>query len=479
MNLTFWSWVIVGYIINFILIVAIVCFERRDPVVCLAWVLGFTILPIGGLILFLVFGTGLKKHTKKKYHQKLEHDAALTGLLTAQKPLMDSPDIREIPYSDVVRYLHSANSCPYTTGNDVEIITSAALKYASLLEDIKNAKETINMVYFIIHNDEIGNKLLDALTQKAKEGVQVRFLYDDFGSLFTPRSIFKPLKEAGGMVVPFFPVKLGAYSKLNHRNHRKIAVIDGKIGYTGGMNIGDEYMNGRKKIHVWRDTHLRITGPGVCFLQKYFALDWEFSTDEKLSDEFDRFFVTAQDVDGGVPLQIAASGPDSEKEQIKCAMIKMLNDARDYAYIQTPYFVPDKAFMTAVTMAADMGVDVRVMLPGVPDKPYVYYVTTSYIGELLAAGVRVYLYDGFIHSKSVAVDDAVCTIGTTNVDIRSFQLHFEVNAFMYGDVITHQCKDIFEEDMKHCHEITIEEYENRGVGNIMKEGFFRLFSPIM
>lgn len=477
--MTLQTWIIIGYIINFILIVAIVCFERRDPVVSLAWVLGFTLLPIGGLVIFLVFGTGLKKHTKKRYRQKLERDAALTKLLHDQKHIVYSDYMKDTPYADIVRYLFSADNSPYTAGNEVDIFTSAQMKYASLIEDIKQAKETINMVYFIIHNDDISNKILHLLAEKARQGVQVRFLYDDFGNLLTPRKIFDELKQAGGKVVPFFPVKLAAYSKLNHRNHRKIVVIDGKVGYVGGMNIGDEYMYGRNDIKNWRDTHMRITGPAVCFLQKYFALDWEFSTDEKLSDDLEKFFIIPNEAAGGVPMQIAASGPDSDKEQIKCGMIKMMNDARDYAYIQTPYFVPDKAFMTAVTMAAEMGVDVRIMIPGVPDKPYVYYVTKSYIGELLKAGVRVYLYNGFIHSKTIAVDDAVSTIGTTNIDIRSFQLHFEINAFMYGETITKQCRDIFMRDLEACHEVTMEEYDQRGVFNIMKEGFFRLFSPIM
>lgn len=476
------AWLIIGYIINFILIIAIVCFQRRDPVVSLAWVLGFTIFPIAGFLVFLVFGTGLKKHTKHKYHQKLENNRALTKILKTQKKAIFNGLIDEVPYGDIARYLLTAGDSPFTENNEVKIYTKAEKKYRDLIEDIKNAKESINMIYFIIHDDVIGNTILNLLTQKAREGVQVRFLYDDFGSLLTPRRIFRELTQAGGKVVRFFPVKLGAYSKLNHRNHRKITIIDGTIGYMGGMNIGDEYMSrGKrsKKIPNWRDTHMRIVGPAVCLLQKYFALDWEFSTDEKLSDELERFFVLPDKPQGNIPIQIGASGPDSEKEEIKCAMIKMLNDATKYAYIQTPYFVPDQPFLTAITMAAQSGADVRVMLPGVPDKPYVYYVTTSYIGDLLKAGVRVYIYDGFIHSKTIAIDDAVCTIGTTNIDIRSFSLHFEINAFLYGNEITSECREIFEQDMKNCSEITQEIYNKRGVWQIMKEGFFRLFSPIM
>jgi cardiolipin synthase len=476
------AWLIIGYVINFILIVAVVCFQRRDPVVSLAWVLGFTIFPIVGFLVFLVFGTGLKTHTKRKYHQKMDNNRALTKILRTQKKAIFGGLIDEVPFGGVARYLLTVNDSPFVENNDVKIYTKAEEKYRDLIEDIKNAKESINMVYFIIHDDHIGNTIINLLTQKAHEGVQVRFLYDDFGSLLTPHRMFKELKKAGGKVVRFFPVKLSSYSKFNHRNHRKITVIDGAIGYMGGMNIGDEYMSrGRrsKKIPNWRDTHMRIVGPAVCLLQKYFALDWEFSTDEKLSDQLERFFVIPQKPCGDIPMQIGASGPDSDREEIKCTMIKMLNDAKKYVYIQTPYFVPDAPFLNALTMAAQSGVDVRVMLPGVPDKKYVYYVTTSYIGALLNAGVRVYIYDGFLHSKTMAVDDAVCTIGTTNIDIRSFSLHFEINAFMYGRQITEECREIFEDDIEKCVEMSEEKYSKRGIWQIMKEGFFRLFSPIM
>ena len=225
---------------------------------------------------------------------------------------------------------------------------------------------------------------------------------------------------------------------------------------------------------------MRITGSAVAEIQKYFALDWEFSTNERLTNRMSTFFPSVHSqTEDGVPMQIVASGPDSKADEIEFGMIKMLGNAKRYAYIQTPYFVPEKAFMMAVTTAAQSGTDVRVMIPGTPDKPYVYYSTMSYVGELLEAGVKVYLYPGFIHSKSIVVDDEICTIGTTNIDMRSFQLHFELNAFMYGDKICGMCRDIFADDSKKCTELTLEHYKNRGLKNIMLEGFFRLFSPIM
>lgn len=465
-----------GYIINFILIIIIVCFQRRDPVVSMAWVMAFILMPVGGLVIFLVFGTGLKIGAKRRYLEKLRQENEFSRRIKKNKSFPRR--VFEIPYSDIARYLENGARSPYTGDNSVDIFTDAAQMYQSLINDIRAAKSTINMMYFIYRSDNIGNKIIDELVKKAESGVEVRFLYDDFGCFLTDKRMFDRLKKAGGIVVPFFPVVMGAYSKLNHRNHRKITVIDGSVGYLGGMNIGDEYM-GKKKPTPWRDTHIRVKGSATAYIQKYFALDWEFSTDEMLDMQAEKFFMPRMTDAGTTGIQIAASGPESKDDEIEFALLKMLCDAQKYAYIQTPYFVPDKAFMTAVIIAAQSGVDVRVMLPGVPDKAYVYYVTTSYIGELLEAGVRVYLYDGFLHSKTAVIDDSVSTIGTTNIDIRSFQLHFEINAFMYGIKTAIECRHIFEKDIKSCREITLEEYNRRGVKQIMKEGFFRLFSPIM
>jgi len=207
-------------------------------------------------------------------------------------------------------------------------------------------------------------------------------------------------------------------------------------------------------------------------------MDWKFAAAEDLSDNFEKFFARFEPC-GDVGMQLVSSGPDSRGEEIKNAMIKMIYNAKKYVYIQTPYFVPDKPFLEALTVAARSGVDVEVMIPGKPDKRSVYYTTMSYVGELLGAGIRVYLHPGFIHSKTIVVDDEICTIGTTNIDIRSFQLHFEMNAFMYNAEKAHECRRIFEKDKIECIEENRELYDKRGILKIMQEGFFRMFSPIM
>ncbi len=474
----FWQLMGIIYGLNFIALIVIVCFERRDPVVSLAWVLGFTALPVIGFIIFLIFGRGLKKKTRDMYAGKWRMNIDLTEKMKKFAEQKELTEKLRGEYSDLMLYLLNTNNSIYTENNNVRIFTDAKDKYVTLLEDIRNAKHTINILYFIIRNDEISKRIIRALAQKASEGVEVKFIYDDVGCLRTSKHIFRPLIEAGGRVCPFFPVNLFAYTKINHRNHRKIVVIDNEIGYVGGMNIGEEYM-GKKKPSPWRDTHLRIAGDAVTYLQKVFALDWLFSTKENLSVDIHKYFERPKKDYGTSGIQIVASGPDSDNEEIKCGMIKMLSKAKKTAYLQTPYFVPDSAFLTAIELAAKSGVEVVVMIPAIPDKQYVYYTTYSYIGELLDAGVKVYTYPAFLHAKAMVIDDEVLTIGTSNMDVRSFQLHFEVNAFIYDSTVVSEYARIFKKDLRECHEITVDEYKKRGIIQQMKEGFFRLFSPIM
>ncbi len=470
--------VLIIYILNFITMIILVCFERRDPVVSLAWLFGFTAAPVVGYLFFLVFGTGLKRKAAKKYAEKWRMNMDLSERMSIEDEKKKLKEYKFLPYSDIMSYLINANNSVLTDGNDVKIYTDANDKFTDLLEDINNAVDSIHLIYFIIRDDEISHKLLSALTEKARSGVKVRLIYDDIGSFFTKREIFDELKNAGGYVTPFFPVKLGSYSKINHRNHRKIVVIDGKIGYTGGINVGDEYF-GKKKLSPWRDTHVRIVGPAVRYMQKAFSLDWAFSTKEDLSLNIARYYPLSDKYPANKRVQIACSGPDTKEEEIKCALIKMINSAKEHIYIQTPYFIPDQSFLSALKLASRSGVDVRVIIPGLPDKRYVYYSTESYIGELISAGVRVYKYKGFIHAKMMSVDEGVCTIGTTNIDIRSFQLHFEINAFIYDTITTEECNRIFRNDLNDSVEVTPAIYSRRSLKQRILEGFFRLFSPIM
>ncbi len=460
-------------LINAITIIAIVCFRKRNPLSSMAWIMFLIISPVIGGIAFLIFGVGISSYSRYRYKKKLEMNE--NAVLDQQRELAKHQESQNLRYAEMVKYFLNSG-CVYCEHNDVKIFTDAEEKYEALLADIENAAESINMLYFIIRNDTIGNRIIDALCKKAEEGVKVRLMYDGLGSLLTPRRLFNRLRRVSGCeVAEFFPVRILSMSKINHRNHRKIVVIDDKIAYMGGMNIGDEYMSRNKKRKlIWRDTHMRIVGGAVEYVQRCFAQDWEFSTGKEIPVR-----VFSDNCAGDVPMQIVASGPDTMNEEIKSGMIRMVYDAKSHIKIHTPYFVPDDAFLSAVKTASQSGVDVRVMIPGVPDKKYVYHTTMSYVGELLDAGVRVFLYPGFIHSKTMTVDDEIATIGSANVDIRSFSLLFEINAFMYSPNLAKECRSIFEADEEKCHELTLEEYRKRGFIKIVKEGFFRLFSPIL
>jgi len=467
------------YLVNFLLLIVFICFERRDPVVSLAWVLWFTAVPVLGFATFLVFGAGLKRKTAKKYAERWRMNMDLSEKMSIEEEKKKIKEYANLPYMDMVAYLLNVNNSVITDGNNVELLPGAEEKFEALIKDIQSATDSVNLLYFIIRDDEIGNKILNLLTEKAKTGVRVRLIYDAMGCFFTNKEMFNPLIEAGGKITSFFPVgKLGSYSKINHRNHRKIVVVDGKIGYIGGINIGDEYY-GKKKLSPWRDTHIRVEGPAVRYIQKAFSLDWAFSTGEDLSNSIARYFPLCEKMPQNKSMQIVCSGPDSRESEIKNAIIKMINGAKRHIYIETPYFVPDKSFLESLKLAAKSGVDIRIIIPGKPDKRYVYYSTESFIGELLDAGIRVYKYNGFIHAKMVTADTDVSTVGTTNIDIRSFELHFEINAFIYDVETTEQCNILFKNDMANSVEITKAANSKRGIRQRFGEGFFRLFSPIM
>lgn len=467
------SFIWIVYLINFVIIVTIVCFQKRNPVASMAWIMCFVALPVVGGLIFLVFGVGVSALTNRKYREKLEVNEKY--ILDRQKEYAEKHS--EIASNTLVNYFLNCDSV-YTDNNEVEIFTSGKEKYKRLFEDIENAKESVDLLYFIFNDDVTGNGLIDLLVKKSDEGVRVRLLYDGGGTMLTSKKLFKRLQNSkNGQAVEFFPVRLSSLYKLNHRNHRKIAVIDGTCAYLGGMNIGDEYANiSKKKKPFFRDTHVRIYGEAAEYAARCFAMDWEFSTGEqvKVKNLAGMFDMTEK-----LPIQIVASGPDSKNEEIKCGMIKMINGAKKYVYIQTPYFVPDQAFLTALEIAKKSGVDVRIMIPQIPDKKYVYHTTMSYIGEALECGIKVYLYPGFIHAKTVTADDKVSTIGSANTDIRSFKLLFEINAFMYDERTAKLNREIFEKDMSCSSELSEEQYKKRGLLKVVQEGFFRLFSPIM
>lgn len=387
-----------------------------------------------------------------------------------------------VNHRDMIYALANLNSSPYTTNNKVSIYTDGYEFFDELKDQLKKAKKYINIEFYIFKDDELGNEILNILIQKISEGVEVRLLYDTVGSRLFSKKGIQRFKNAGGKVGAFFPSFLKIINfNLNYRNHRKIVVIDGEVGFVGGFNVGDEYLGKDPKFGYWRDTHTKIIGAAVNDLNLRFMLDWRYTTHEDM--DFTKYLNDdIHPYDGNLGMQIVSSGPDlSEIDEIKYGYLKMIQKSKKYIYIQSPYLILDSSLLDALKIAALSGVDVRIMIPSKPDHPFVYWATYSYAGELLKFGAKIYTYgeNAFLHSKTVVMDDSICSIGTANMDIRSFELNFEVNAFMYSSDIAIKQKHIFEADIENCTQITQEIYDKRSQLIKFKESISRLLSPVL
>lgn len=477
------------YLINFLAVLNLLFRQKRNTETTIAWVLILVTLPPVGCIFYLVVGRGVSKDNMFKI-KEAEDKVIKKNILDTQVRLEydHKLDSNIIEHRDMIYALANSNDANFTTNNDVDIYPECNGFFDSLLEELKNARQYINIQFYIFKDDEIGNKIIDILIDKVKEGVEVRLLYDEVGSrLFTDKSVLK-LKNAGVKVGAFFPSFLKIINfNLNYRNHRKIVVIDGNVGFIGGNNIGDEYLGKDPKFGNWRDTHLRLTGDCVRDLNIRFILDWRYTTKEDLdlNKYFNETCYTSNSnskPNKDIGIQIVSSGPDiTDLDEIKYGYIKMIQKAKKYVYIQSPYFILDQTLTDTLKIACLSGVDVRIMIPSKPDHPFVYWASRSHAGELLKFGAKLYTYDegSFLHAKTIVTDDSICSVGTANMDIRSFELNFEVNAFIYSSEIAKKQRLIFENDILNSKEITAELYNSRSTYMRFKESISRLLSPVL
>lgn len=493
-----WNWLMEHLLyINLVLSIMIVFFQRRDPKSVWTWLLLLYFVPVFGFFFYLVFAQDM--HKNKMFRVK-EVEDRLRYSVKDQEDFLKSHDLYlEDPlaadYGDLVLYNLETSGAVLTLDNQVDIFTDGEEKFEDLRQELGRAEHFIHIQYYIIKNDELFDSLVPILLDRVRHGVEVRILYDGMGGRFMPKRRWKELEQAGIRVACFFPPFLGRLNlRVNYRNHRKIVVIDGRIGYVGGFNIGREYLGKDPKFGYWRDTHLKIRGDAVISLQIRFALDWNYAARENLFKD-GRYFMdrvrAARNLSSlpvmidkmerdALGIQIITSGPDSQTRQIRDNYLELFHKARHHIYIQTPYFVPDDAVLSALKIAAQSGVDVRLMIPCKPDHPFVYWATYSYTGELVDAGARCYTYeDGFLHAKGVMVDSRVSCYGTANMDIRSFELNFEVNATVYDENTTERLEEAFLEDLTRCREVTREVYEARGLWVRIKEQGSRLLSPLL
>lgn len=468
-------------ILNIFFGISIVFFERKTPEIALAWLTLLVFLPVLGFLLYLAFGQNF--YRARLFRLKEEDDRRGQERVTTQ--LVKVAELekvqgveRENRFLRVIRMLLVANNALVTTNNTIAIYTNGHDKFRALFAAIEGAKDYVHVQYYYISPDGLGTEMAALLTKKAKEGVEVRVLVDGLPFSVVPPSFWKPFLAAGGKKAVFFPGMLRYINfRFNNRNHRKIVVIDGKTAFCGGFNVGDEYV-GKRELGFWRDTHVRIDGDAAHLLELRFFLDWNFAAEDHY--ELSPRYLPATRGTGSAVVQIVSSGPDHRHNQIKLAYLHLINTATESVYIQTPYFVPDASLIDALRLAAQSGIDVKIMIPCKPDHLFVYTVNHAFVRDLLDAGVKAYTYnEGFIHAKTLVIDGLVASVGSANWDIRSFKLNFETNALIYNPVYARKLKEIFEEDLTHSTEITLASYDKRPLLEKVWGPIARLFSPVL
>lgn len=468
----------IAVIANIFFSFSLIFIERKDPATTWAWLMIMIIFPGVGFIIYLLLGQNFSR--ARLFKEKKEFDTIKRRELSKDFANKEHEHIGGEQYLDLIRmnYTHSGAKCTYN--NEVDVYYNGVDKFKQLIKDLKNAKKFIHIQYYIIRPDRLGKKIMSILEEKAAEGVEVRFLVDSMGSYRVTKRSLKNFTKNGGKFEIFFPGILPhVNTRINYRNHRKMVIIDGEYGYTGGFNVGDEYIGEDKHIGFWRDTHIRIRGEAVNDLTDRFLLDWCYASGEEI-DDFSKFYPEKPIRDGDIAIQIVTSGPDHNEEYIKNAYMKMINNAKKYVYLETPYFVPDSPMLEALKLSALSGVDVRLIIPGKPDHVFMKWAASAYIGDLLNAGAKVYLYqNGFIHAKTIVADGKVCTVGTANMDMRSYCLNFEVNAFIYDDRVANNLETQFFKDIEDCKVMTKEEYDKRSIVLRIRESIIRLISPIL
>ena len=481
--------IFVCFCVNILLVFTMIFIERKKPQLIVSWLIILTFLPIVGFFFYVLIGSGLSYKTRKMLKKKRIFTKEYESFINEQKARLtkiNNTNDAEKNFSDLLLFNLNNASSAYFKHNDVRIFTNGNDKIVALKKDILNAKHSINLLYYIFANDEIGNEIMDLLIEKARQGVKVKLLYDSVGSLKTKKHFFKKLVKAGGEIAEFFPPLFGIRLinlKMNYRNHRKIAIIDGKIAYTGGINIRDDHMGRKKRLSPWRDTHVRIVGDAVYGLQCAFFNDWRYCTKNSQSFQqlYDEGYFVKSRSSGEIGAQIITSGPENSQQEIKDAFVKMILSAKEKIYIQTPYFIPDEVVLSALNYARMSGVEINLIIPKVPDKKIVYMATLSHVKELISYGdrINVYLYNGFIHSKMIMIDNKVVSIGSCNFDNRSFSLNFELNAFLYGDEICSKFQTIYTNDVSNSTKLEMMYFKRKPWYSKLAQAFFRLFSPLL
>ena len=484
------NWLLI-YEIVYLVVLSLVClriiYDTRSTTKTLAYLLFAIFVPFGGMLFYFLFGINYRN--KKMYSKKLFENKDLAeklkeDLYKYSKQTFNQSDAAVQSNKELAYMLVKDTNSPLTANNSVKILVNGENKFPEVLEALSKAKNHIHIEYYIYEDGEIGREVEKLLIQKAKEGVTVRFIYDDFGSRSIRRNLVHRLKANDVKAFPFLKIYFIAFAnRLNYRNHRKIIVVDGTTAFVGGINVSDRYINkpGDKKTLFWRDTHLRIDGPGVQYLQYLFLCDWNFCANKKLQP--DKYFfphLNATSIKSNKVVQIAASGPDSETPTILFSILQAINLATKEILITTPYFIPGESLLDALIIASLGGVSVKLLVPGISDSFLVNFAARSYYNDLLNAGIEIYQYTkGFVHAKTLVADKKIAIVGTANMDFRSFDLNFEVNAIVYDIDIAKELTEVFYEDLKDAERIDAAAWNTRSMYKQMLEKTARLVSPML
>jgi cardiolipin synthase len=473
--------VVLLYLITVVTICLMIVFENGNPVKTLSWLLVIVFVPVAGLIIYIFFGRNYRK--QKIYKRKSLIDISrFSDPVNFQVISLDAVLAEE---SEAVRskahLMHLTlknNRSLLTVDNRVGLLINGKKTFSAMKEAITSSNDYIHLEFYRIEPDNLGTEFKELLKRKAKEGVKVRVIYDDVGSWNIHNAYLREMRAAGVQIFPFMPVRFPSFSsKVNYRNHRKILVVDGRTGFVGGINIADKYISGLPDLGPWIDTHLRLEGESVAALDRVFVSDWDFVSGEELSP--DASLSNYKKTGNRCLVQVASSGPDTDWATIMQVYFSSIATAKSSIYLTSPYFSPDESMLTAFKTASLSGVDVRMIFPKKSDSIITNWNTRSYISELLEAGVRVYLYEkGFIHSKYLLVDGVFSSVGSPNVDVRSFDLDFEVTALVYDEDFAAQLESVFFEDLKNCSEVIMGEWVNRRKGDTYKESLARIFGPL-
>ena len=465
---------LVAYSIIIIITMVRVLMDNRQPAKTMAWMLVLMFIPFLGIILYIFFGQNTRKE-RKIWQQSLDQLTKRSMLEFVEQKDFNIPE----EYRTISNLFMNQNLALPFKNNEVEIYTSGYDFFPSLLMEIGKAEHHIHIDTFIISNDPLGRLIADALIDKARQGIEVRLIYDDVGSWRTPNSFFTHMRNEGIEVYAFMPVRFPAFtSRVNYRNHRKICVIDGEVGFIGGMNIARRYVQGTPK-QSWRDTHVKLTGAAVYGLQRAFLVDWYFVSKVLITER--SYYPEIIIGQNNSLVQVVTSSPTSLWPEIEQGYVRILTNAKHYVYMETPYFLPTDPILFAMRVAALSGVDVRLMIPYETDTKVVEWASRSYVIEASRAGVKILLYrKGFNHSKLLVSDDAMATIGSTNVDFRSFENDFEANAFFYDKKIALQVKEVFLADQKDSIDLDdVRRFIKKPFLQRLWESFVRLLSPLL